>query len=200
MQGMQSDIQFRIILIYQPDRFLFVTIVVDFDQSAESSDPMVDMHDIIPRMQILQLSQSDRFPPLPDAGSLQAVFMITIENLMFRINTNLFIRIRKSFMYYAFQPGKTDFVSFIFKNIPDTLDLHFIVRTDIQPVIVGLAGLQSLCQQIEMLVGRRLRFTGYVYRFSPEIHIRSPFHHMAIFEIIHQSFGRSDELFPGFGI
>ncbi len=98
---------------------------------------------------------------------------------MFGIHTNTHLLIGKSFMHHPFQMRETDGIALIGKNILQTAQLHLIRGADKNLITSLLFHLQSIRQQLELLIYHRLRVTFHIHRFSPEIHIWAPFHHTA---------------------
>ena len=80
------------------------TVDICLYQPSEFRYSMVDMHDIVARLYLLQLLQAQRQFPSPCAVALQIVFVIAVENLMVGEEAYLPLMIHESFMDRAVPP------------------------------------------------------------------------------------------------
>ena len=126
MQGVQAHVQLGVILVHQAYCLLLPTVIIYFCQSPEPSDSMIYMNHVITGMQVLQFTDRDRFPSLAYLGGLQTIFLVTVENLVFRVHAYLDIGITKSLVYRTVHRDKINRIPFIREYIPQSLQLHVI--------------------------------------------------------------------------
>ena len=174
---METHVQFGIILIYQTYGLLNLPVIINLRQPTETPDPVIYMHYVITWMQVLQLTDRDGLPPFPNLRSLQTVFLVTIENLMLRVNTHLDLGITEPLVNRSLHGDKIHLMPLVRENIPQPLELHIVRGTKINRVAIHLLVQQMLCQQIELLVHGRLHLRFQANHLTPEKQLRSPLHH-----------------------
>ena len=191
---METHVQFGIILIYQTYGLLNLPVIINLRQPTETPDPVIDMHHVITGMQVLQFADRDGLPPFPNLRSLQTVFLVTIENLMFRVNTHLDLGIAESLVNRSLHGYKIHLMPLIRENIPQPLELHIVRGTKINRVLIHLLVQQMLCQQIKLLVHGWLHLRLQTNHLAPEKQFRPPLHHIIPLDRPEQTIRRDQEL------
>ena len=135
---METHVQFGIILIHQTYGLLNLPIIINLRQPAEAPDPVIYMHHVITGMQVLQLADRDGLPPFPNLRGLQTVFLVTIEDLMLRVDTHLDQGITETLVDRSLHGYKIHLMSLVRENIPQPLELHIVRRTKINRVAIHL--------------------------------------------------------------
>ena len=135
---METHVQFGIILIHQTYGLLNLPIIINLRQPAEAPDPVIYMHHVITGMQVLQLADRDGLPPFPNLRGLQTVFLVTIENLMFRVNSHLDQGITETLVDRSLHGYKIHLMSLVRENISQPLKLHIVRGTKINRVAIHL--------------------------------------------------------------
>ena len=107
---------------------------------------MINMHHVITGMQILQITDRDGLPTFSYLRSLQAVFLVTVKNLMLRVNTHLNLGITESLVNRSLHGHKIHLMPLVRENIPQSLKLHIVRGTKINRVPIHLLVQQMLCQ------------------------------------------------------
>ena len=96
VQRMNAHIKNIVVLINQSDGLLLPAIVFYLLQTVEPPHPMVDMRHIITWLQVINLFHGDGL--LAGKAITNAVFMITVENLVVGIAGQLIPPVDKAFM------------------------------------------------------------------------------------------------------
>ena len=136
MQRIDIHIQDIAVLVNDAHRFLQSAIGFDLLQAAVYAHAMIDMRDIISRLQFPQRAQGDRLILI--IGLLYLVFMIALEYLVIGIANDFQIVIDKSFMNRSWNGRKMNDRLQIFKNGMQSFQLLGIFGKKVNGDIVWL--------------------------------------------------------------
>ena len=76
---MNVDEEDVVVLVDQLDGFVRLAVFIDFDQSVEAPDTVIDVHDVIARTQLVQFG--NRHLLIATDFTVDAITLITVEQL-----------------------------------------------------------------------------------------------------------------------
>ena len=137
-------------------RLVNLAVFLDFHQSAEASDAVVDMHHVVADLQRIEFGYRHLLVALYLA--VDAVTLVAVENLMLGIEAGFQTVVHEPLVKHdahhaQFGCRATDFM----KNIIQTLYLRSVVGQDVAVVTVFPAVDDVVGEHLEILVELRLR-------------------------------------------
>ncbi len=153
---MNVDEEDVVVLVDQLDGFVRLAVFIDFDQSVEAPDTVIDVHDVIARTQLVQFG--NRHLLIATDFTVDAITLITVEQLMVGIETKFQIMVDEPLMQGRRNgPHNRLSASDLMEDIFQTLDLSLVLGEN-----VGFVSAQSVAdhivgQHLEILIKGWLR-------------------------------------------
>ena len=156
VEGVDVHEEHVVIPVHQLDGLVYPAVFVDFDQPAEASDPVVDMHHVIPHAKLVQLGDGHLLVAfdLP----IDAVALVAVENLVVGIEAAAQVVVHEPFVERQGQGLEAHLSpADLPENVLQAFDLRLVFREDVGRVAPLRRGEDVVGQQLEILVEAGLR-------------------------------------------
>ena len=125
---MNVHIEQVVFAVCQRDNLLHSPIVIDFLQAHKATDAVVNMNNVVSRMQLLNFLQG-KCVCLRNA--LGGISVVTLENLMVGIYAGAGVVIDKALVQRSIHANEVGIFALVGKNVAQTLQLLVVVAEDI---------------------------------------------------------------------
>ena len=112
-----------IVFIEQFYHFLHFSVDIGTHQSTKNSHTMINMHQIIAQLKLIQLFERHHYFSLTCFIGFELIFVKTVENLMIGVTQHRQIVIDKTFVQSIFNRLKMNIITPIIKNRSDSISL-----------------------------------------------------------------------------
>ena len=164
VERMDVDEQHVAVLVNQLDRLLHTAVARgDLHQPVETPHPVVDVHHIVARAELVQLGDGHLLVA-PDLA-VDAVTLVTVENLVVGVEAQFQVVVHEALVQGRRQrPHDGLSAADLVENIFETLDLRLVLRKYIGIVAPQRVADHVIGQHLEILVEFRLRRCRELHR------------------------------------
>lgn len=140
-----------VIFVNQLDSLVYLAVLVDLDQTAETPHAVIDMHHIIAHAELIQLCDGHLFVALDLA--VDPIALVAVENLMVGIETKFQVVIDETLVQRDRQRVDLRLLtSRLVENVLQPFELRPVFRQDISFITALSVGNDVVGQQFEILV------------------------------------------------
>ena len=139
------------------NHLLHSSVDIGAHQAAETPHTMVDVHDIVAHLDLVQFLERQREFATASAVAFEAVFVETVENLVVGEDTQTAFVIHKALVESLFHCGKGDVVAAIAENLAQAFNLLLALGKDENFVTLLEEIAEGFANQVEIFMVDALR-------------------------------------------